>query len=63
VHVRAHVHVFWRIVDQAYAYVCVCVLENTTTEPHAHDISADIMRVRLSGYILQQCACYLCMAD
>jgi hypothetical protein len=28
-------------------------LENITTEPHAHDISADILRVWLSGYILQ----------
>ncbi len=30
------------------------MLEDITTEPHAHDISADIMRVWLSGYILQQ---------
>ncbi len=29
------------------------VLENTTTEPHAQDFSADILRVWLSGYILQ----------
>jgi hypothetical protein len=40
-------------------HTCVCshtttVLENTTTEPHVHDISADIVRVWLSGYILQQ---------
>jgi hypothetical protein len=28
-------------------------LEDITTEPHAHDISADIVRVWLSGYILQ----------
>jgi hypothetical protein len=30
------------------------LLENITTEPHAQDISADILRVWLSGYILQQ---------
>ncbi len=36
-------------------YVCVCMLENITTEPHAQNISADILRVWLSGYILQQC--------
>jgi hypothetical protein len=30
------------------------MLEDITTEPHAHDISADIVRVWLSGYILQQ---------
>jgi hypothetical protein len=29
------------------------LLEDITTEPHAHDISADIVRVWLSGYILQ----------
>jgi hypothetical protein len=29
------------------------LLENMTTEPHAQDISADILRVWLSGYILQ----------
>ncbi len=29
------------------------LLENITTEPHAHDISADIVRVWLSGYIIQ----------
>ena len=37
--------------------MCVCImyvflLEYITTEPHAHDISADIVRVWLSGYIL-----------
>ncbi len=31
----------------------VIMLEDITTEPHAHDISADILRVWLSGYILQ----------
>ncbi len=36
------------------------MLENITTEPHAHDISADIVRVWLSGYILQQ-SMYVCM--
>jgi hypothetical protein len=35
-------------------YVCVYVLEDITTEPHAQDISADILRVWHSGYILQQ---------
>jgi hypothetical protein len=34
----------------AHAYV----LEDITTEPHAQEISADILRVWLSGYILQQ---------
>ena len=29
------------------------VLENITTEPHAQDISADLLRVWLSGYILE----------
>jgi hypothetical protein len=29
------------------------VLENVTTEPHEQDVSADILRVRLSDYILQ----------
>ncbi len=32
----------------------VRLLEDVTTEPHAQDISADILRVWLSGYILQQ---------
>ncbi len=36
-----------------YMYMYLCVLENITTEPHAHDISADIVRMWLSGYILQ----------
>ncbi len=46
--------------------VCTCryvpcfMLENITTEPHAQDISADALRVWLSGYILQQCM-YECM--
>jgi hypothetical protein len=30
------------------------MLENVTTDPYAQDISADILRVWLSGYILQQ---------
>jgi hypothetical protein len=34
------------------------MLENITTEPHVHGISADVVRVWLSGYILQQ---YVCM--
>jgi hypothetical protein len=33
---------------------CVFVSKNIITEPHAQDISADILRVWLSGYILQQ---------
>jgi hypothetical protein len=39
---------------QTYAWECtlrVLWLENITTEPHAQDISADILRVWLSGYI------------
>jgi hypothetical protein len=38
-------------------YLCmyVCMLEHITTEPHVHEISADIVRVWLSRYILQQC--------
>ena len=48
-------------------YVCmyVCMqahaplLENITTEPHAQDISADIMRLWLSGYILQYIYIYI----
>ena len=39
--------------------VPLSLLENITTEPHAHDISADIVRVWLSGYILQQYVCVL----
>ena len=35
------------------------MLENITTEPHAHDISADILRVWLSGYILQHIHIYI----
>jgi hypothetical protein len=35
-----------------YALVCMYGGE-LTTEPHAHDISTDIVRVWLSGYILQ----------
>jgi hypothetical protein len=42
-------------------YLYVYVLENITTE---QDISADILRVWLSGYILQQyvyvCGCLFC---
>ncbi len=33
------------------------MLEDVTTEPHAQEISADIVRVWLSGYILQQQMC------
>jgi hypothetical protein len=29
------------------------MLEDITTEPHEHEISADIVRVWLSGFILQ----------
>ncbi len=29
------------------------LLEDITTEPHAQDVSADVLRVWLSGYILQ----------
>ncbi len=35
-------------------YMCVYMLENITTEPHAQDISTDILHAWLSGYILQQ---------
>ncbi len=34
-------------------YVLEISTENITTELHAHDISADIVRVWLSGYIRQ----------
>jgi hypothetical protein len=45
-------------------YVCIYIyiyilLEDITTEPHAHDISADIVRVWLSGYILQYIYIYI----
>ncbi len=43
--------------DRGHACACVDVLKDITTEPHAHDISADIVRVWLSGYILQQDGC------
>jgi hypothetical protein len=36
-------------------------LENITTEPHAHNISADIVRVWLSGYILQHTYIHTCI--
>jgi hypothetical protein len=42
---------------RAFVFVCVLLLEDITTEPHAQDISADILRVWLSGYILQH-LCY-----
>jgi hypothetical protein len=41
--------------------VAYSLLEDITTEPRAHDFSTDIVRVWLSGYILQHalisCAC------
>jgi hypothetical protein len=39
--------------------VCVYVLENITPEPHTQDISADVLRVWLSGYTLQQYDTYI----
>ncbi len=45
-----------------YVYTHVCMLENITTETRSQDISADILRVWLSGYILQQCMyIYICV--
>jgi hypothetical protein len=45
---QQHIHIY------IYIYIYIYkLLENITTEPHAQDISADILRVWLSGYILQ----------
>jgi hypothetical protein len=43
-----------------YMYLDVHMLESMTTESHAHDISADIVLMCLSDYILQQ-HMYVCV--
>jgi hypothetical protein len=45
---------FW--FTHTYTYI---LLENIATKPHAHDISADIVRVWLFGYILQHIYIYI----
>jgi hypothetical protein len=54
VYVRECMHACVRMRVCVSFHVCTYVLEDITTEPHAHEISADIVRVWLSDYILQQ---------
>jgi hypothetical protein len=49
-HMRTYAHTYIHVCIHIHTYV---LLEDITTEPHAHEISADIVRVWLSGYILQ----------
>jgi hypothetical protein len=58
IHVYIHTYIKNRVYILRYSSTCLQVqLENITTEPHTQDISADILRVWLSGYILQQVHC------